>query len=374
MKVLIAMDSFKGSLSASEACDAVEAGIKEINKTIECIKRPIADGGEGTVNTLVDALNGERVFLTVKDPLMRDIEAYYGIINTNTAIVEMAISSGLTLLSKEERNPLLTSTYGVGQMIKDGIDKGIREFIVGIGGSATNDAGIGMLNALGINFYDQNDKLLEPIGESLKYIYKIDYKDFDIRINDCRFLIATDVNNPLFGLNGAAYVYGPQKGASNLMVKELDEVLRNFHKIVNKTFNEDYSNLPGTGAAGGLGYAFKAFLKADLKSGIDIIIEKLGFEELVKSADLIITGEGKIDIQSKMGKVLSGLGKLGIKHKKPVIAFAGSVDQDIDLKDIGIYSIYKIDRGLMPFSKSMETNNAKKLLKETVLKSMLKSK
>ncbi len=363
MKVLIAMDSFKGSLSASEACDAVEAGIKEINKEIECIKRPVADGGEGTVNTLVDTLNGRRVFLTVKDPLMRDIEVYYGIINTNTAIVEMAISSGLTLIEKSERNPLFTSTYGVGEIINDALNKGLKKFIIGIGGSATNDAGIGMLNALGARFYDDNNNLLKPIGESLKLINHIDLDGFDKRIQTAKFLIACDVNNPLFGKNGAAYIFAPQKGANQIEVKQLDQGLKKFHKLVNKTLNIDFHSLKGAGAAGGLGYAFSCFFSADLKPGIEIIFELLKIKEELKDVDMVITGEGKIDSQTKMGKVLSGIGLLAKKYHLPVIAIGGIVEQNLNLEDIGINSLYSIITHDANLEEAMQKANAYQLLK-----------
>jgi glycerate kinase len=366
MKILVAMDSFKGSLSAQEACDAVENGIKDIDEDIEVIKKPIADGGEGTVNTLVSSQDGEIVNLIVSDPLFRKTEGYYGIIKKNTAIMEMAISSGLTLLKNIDRNPLFTTTFGLGEMIKHALDKGIKSFVIGIGGSATNDAGIGMLDALGMKFYDKEKNLLKPIGKSLGNIYTIVYQNFDERIKDCNFLIACDVNNPLFGKNGAAYIYGPQKGASKSEVIELDLGLMNFSELVKKYFKIDKSLEAGAGAAGGLGYAFSSFMQASLKPGIEIVMETLDLEKIIPQVDLIITGEGKIDEQSKMGKVLSGIGNLAKKYKKPAIAFAGIKEKNIDLKVQGIQSIYQITPIGYDISKAMKKNNATNFLKECV--------
>ena len=363
MKILVAMDSFKGSLSAQEACDAVEQGIKAVDENIEVIKKPIADGGEGTVDALVNSLNGKIINLEINDPLFRKVNGYYGIINKNTAIMEMAISSGLTLLKTRERNPMFTTTYGLGEMIRHALDKGIRDFIIGIGGSATNDAGMGMLNALGMKFYDKDNNLLKPIGKSLNYICKIDNNDFDKRINDSKFLIASDVNNPLFGLNGAAFIYGPQKGANQKDIIVLDNGLKNFHRIVKEQFNIDNSHINGAGAAGGLGYAFSSFMNADLKSGIDIVLSKLKLDEIIPSVDLIITGEGKIDEQSKMGKVLSGIGKLGLKFQVPVIALAGSIIDNLSLENIGITSAFSITNRAMTLEEAVDKEGTKIRLK-----------
>ena len=363
MKILVAMDSFKGSLSAQEACDAVEQGIKAVDENIEVIKKPIADGGEGTVDALVNSLNGKIINLEINDPLFRKVNGYYGIINKNTAIMEMAISSGLTLLKTRERNPMFTTTYGLGEMIRHALDKGIRDFIIGIGGSATNDAGMGMLNALGMKFYDKDNNLLKPIGKSLNYICKIDNNDFDKRINDSKFLIASDVNNPLFGLNGAAFIYGPQKGANQKDIIVLDNGLKNFHRIVKEQFNIDNSHINGAGAAGGFGYAFSSFMNADLKSGIDIVLSKLKLDEIIPSVDLIITGEGKIDEQSKMGKVLSGIGKLGLKFQVPVIALAGSIIDNLSLENIGITSAFSITNRAMTLEEAVDKEGTKIRLK-----------
>ncbi|MDD3712976.1 MAG: glycerate kinase [Candidatus Izemoplasmatales bacterium] len=368
MKILVAMDSFKGSLTATEACDAVEQGILLADKNIEVIKKPIADGGEGTVKTLVDALDGQIITLDLNNPLMRKIQGYYGIINNKTAIIEMAVASGLTLLEENERNPLYTTTYGVGEIIKDALNRGITDFIIAIGGSATNDGGIGMLNALGINFFDNEGKKLEPIGENLININSIDLQGLDKRLIEANFLVACDVNNPLYGPSGAAYIYGPQKGATKDVVKYLDEGLKNFSLKTSNLLSIDNSQIPGTGAAGGLGFALLSYLNATLKPGIEIVLDYLEIEKLINNVDLIITGEGKIDTQSKMGKVLSGLGNLGIKHNRKVIAFGGMVENKLSLKEYGISTIIQINRRNLSLADAMKKDNAKLLLRDSVKK------
>jgi glycerate kinase len=368
MKILVAMDSFKGSLTATEACDAVEQGILLADENIEVIKKPIADGGEGTVKTLVDALDGQIITLDLNNPLMRKIQGYYGIINNKTAIIEMAVASGLTLLEENERNPLYTTTYGVGEIIKDALNRGITDFIIAIGGSATNDGGIGMLIALGINFLDNEGKKLEPIGENLININSIDLQGLDKRLIEANFLVACDVNNPLYGPSGAAYIYGPQKGATKDVVKYLDEGLKNFSLKTSNLLSIDNSQIPGTGAAGGLGFALLSYLNATLKPGIEIVLDYLEIEKLINNVDLIITGEGKIDTQSKMGKVLSGLGNLGIKHNRKVIAFGGMVENKLSLKEYGISTIIQINRRNLSLADAMKKDNAKLLLRDSVKK------
>lgn len=368
MKILVAMDSFKGSLTATEACDAVEQGILLADKNIEVIKKPIADGGEGTVNTLVDALNGQIITLDVNNPLMRKIKGYYGIINNKTAIIEMAVASGLMLLEENERNPLYTTTYGVGEIIKDALNRGIRDFIIAIGGSATNDGGTGMLNALGVNFFDNEGKKLEPIGENLIKINSVDLHGLDKRLSKANFLVACDVNNPLYGPSGAAYIYGPQKGVTKDVVKYLDEGLKHFSLKTSNLLSIDNSQIPGTGAAGGLGFALLSYLNATLKPGIEIVLDYLEIEKLINNVDLIITGEGKIDSQSKMGKVLSGLGNLGIKHNRKVIAFGGMVEKKLLLKEYGISTIIQINRKNLSLPDAMKKDNAKLLLRDSVKK------
>ena len=324
MRILVAIDSLKGSLSSLEAGLAVKEGLEEIG--CEVVVKPIADGGEGSVEAMADALGAKFIDTIVKNPLGIEILARYAL-KDDLAILEMSSASGLTLINPDERNPLKTSTFGFGQMIKDAIAKGARKFIIGIGGSATNDAGTGMLSALGFKFYDKDGALLEGKGENLAKIYEFTDEDALKELKECEFLIACDVDNPLYGMNGAAHVYAPQKGANGRMVKELDDGLKHFATLVKEKTNSKFHTQKGAGAAGGLGFAFVAFLGAKLRPGIEIITQTIALEDEIKKADLIITGEGRMDFQSSMGKTPTGVAKLAQKYHKPVIAFAGSVQK-----------------------------------------------
>jgi glycerate kinase len=367
MKIIVAMDSFKGSISSVDLVDLIGNRIERMIPESEIYRIPIADGGEGTLDAFASLGFYKRINLEVHDPLMRKINSSYLTKNNDLAIVEMANSGGLTLLKDKERNPLKTNTFGLGETIKDALDRGIRSFIIGIGGSATNDGGIGMLSALGMKFSDKDNNLLPPIGSSLNLIASLDDSDFDKRIMMSKFLIASDVDNPLTGPNGATYVYGPQKGADESMVVSLDSGLENFSKIVKSKYDKDYSNVPGAGAAGGLGYALMSFFNGKLTSGIEIVFEHLNLDKIASTSDLIITGEGRIDAQSKMGKVLSGVGRLGKKYSIPVIAIAGSISNDIDnLNDIGITSIFSIINEPMDLQRAMSLNQTTSMLKRTI--------
>ena len=324
MRILVAIDSLKGSLSSLEAGLAVKEGLEEIG--CEVVVKPIADGGEGSVEAMADALGAKFIDTIVKNPLGIEILARYAL-KDDLAILEMSSASGLTLINPDERNPLKTSTFGFGQMIKDAIAKGARKFIIGIGGSATNDAGTGMLSALGFKFYDKNGALLEGKGENLAKICEFSDENVSKELKECEFLIACDVDNPLYGTNGAAHVYAPQKGANGRMVKELDDGLKHFATLVKEKTNSKFHMQKGAGAAGGLGFAFVAFLGAKLRPGIEIITQTIALEDEIKKADLVITGEGRMDFQSSMGKTPTGVAKLAKKYHKPVIAFAGSVQK-----------------------------------------------
>ncbi|WP_178139985.1 glycerate kinase [uncultured Campylobacter sp.] len=324
MRILVAIDSLKGSLSSLEAGLAVKEGLEEIG--CEVVVKPIADGGEGSVEAMADALGAKFIDTIVKNPLGIEILARYAL-KDDLAILEMSSASGLTLINPDERNPLKTSTFGFGQMIKDAIAKGARKFIIGIGGSATNDAGTGMLSALGFKFYDKNGALLEGKGENLAKICEFADENVSKELKECEFLIACDVDNPLYGTNGAAHVYAPQKGANGRMVKELDDGLKHFAALVKEKNGTKFHTQKGTGAAGGLGFAFVAFLGAKLRPGIEIITQTIALEDEIKKADLVITGEGRMDFQSSMGKTPTGVAKLAKKYHKPVIAFAGSVQK-----------------------------------------------
>ncbi|MFA9398234.1 MAG: glycerate kinase [Clostridiaceae bacterium] len=344
MKIIIAPDSFKGSLSAKEVADNVEIGIRRVLEKVEIVKVPMADGGEGTVQSLVDSTNGRIIELIVTGPIFKKVNSFYGILGDGkTAIIEMASASGLPLLNDEEKNPMNTTTYGTGELIKDALDKGCRKIIIGIGGSATNDGGVGMLAALGIQFLDENSKEIKPIGGELNKISSINMDKVDKRINECEFISACDVDNPLVGKNGASYIFAPQKGATEAQVKTLDANLNHYADIIEKTLNISVANYKGAGAAGGLGAGILAFLNGNMQKGIDIVIQTTNLEEKIKDADLIITGEGMIDYQTQFGKTPYGVCLLGKRYNIPVIAIAGGLGKKYrELYDLGFKSIFSI--------------------------------
>ena len=363
MRILVAIDSLKGSLSSLEAGLAIKEGLEEID--CEVVVKPIADGGEGSVEAMADALGAKFIDTIVKNPLGTEILARYAL-KDDLAILEMSSASGLTLINPDERNPLKTSTFGFGQMIKDAISKGARKFIIGIGGSATNDAGTGMLSALGFNFYDENGILLEGKGEDLAKICEFSDENVSQELKECEFLIACDVDNPLYGTNGAAHVYAPQKGANGRMVKELDDGLKNFASLVKEKNGTKFHTQKGAGAAGGLGFAFVAFLGAKLRPGIEIITQTIALEDEIKKADLVITGEGRMDFQSTMGKTPTGVAKLAKRHHKPVIALAGSVQRCAkDCHKHGIDAYFCILNEPMSLEEAMRKDNAIRNLKMT---------
>lgn len=344
MKIVIAPDSFKGSLTALEVASAIEEGLNQYNKDFIIEKVPMADGGEGTVESLVSLTNGEIIKVEVKDPLMREIEGFYGLLgDKKTAVIEMAAASGLPLLKQDERNPLIASTYGTGQLIKDALDRGCKKFIIGIGGSATNDGGTGMLKALGVKFLNKENKELKDGAVELNQLYKIDMTEFDKRISECEIKVACDVENPLCGENGASFIFGGQKGADKEMMKVLDENLLHYGKILESTFKTDAINVPGAGAAGGMGAAFIAVIQADLERGIDIVIRESKLSEKLQDANLVFTGEGKIDYQTKFGKTPFGVANEAKKRNIPVIALAGSIGEGTEtLYELGFDGIFSI--------------------------------
>lgn len=329
MKVVVAIDSLKGSLSSVMAGNTIKQGIQNVIPNANVVVKPLADGGEGTTEALVSGMNGKLQEINVLGPLGKEIKSSYGIIEeSNTAIIEMASASGITLVPEELRNPLNTTTYGVGQLIKDAIEKGIRNFIIGIGGSATNDGGIGMLQALGFEFLDENNNPVSLSGKGLFSLAKIESKNKIKELDECTFNIACDVNNPLCGENGCSAIYGPQKGATPEMVADFDKALQNYANITKELLGKDNQNVAGVGAAGGLGFAFLSYLNATLQSGIKIILEHIKLEDEIKDADFVITGEGRLDNQTAMGKAPIGVAKLAKKYNKTVIAFAGCVTED----------------------------------------------
>lgn len=343
MKILIAPDKFRGSLSAMQVCNAVEEGIHRFNSSIETIKHPLADGGEGTLEILQNYFVLTNVEIPVKDPLFKDITASY-MVSDDTAFIEMANASGLQLLEKQERNCYHTSTFGTGQLILDAVKKGFKKIILFIGGSATNDAGIGMAAALGYRFYDSEMRRIEPTGKGLIDISVIDDKDLWIDVNEIRFTVVCDVKNPLYGKNGAAFVYGSQKGASPQEIELLDLGLINFSKQVEKYLNKSVADIPGSGAAGGLGAGAICFLNAEMQSGIDFVMEQTAFEDALKSGvTLIITGEGCVDKQTIEGKVIKGVSEMAAKHQIPFSIICGSVkDEEQIIQNLNPKSIHSI--------------------------------
>lgn len=367
MNIVVAIDSFKGSLSSTEAGNIVKNAALKLEPSNNVIVRPLADGGEGTVEALSSGVKGELIELEVTGPLFEKVTAKYFIMaENNTAVIEMASAAGLTLIEENKRNPLKTTTFGVGELILDAIEKGCRRFIIGIGGSATNDGGIGMLGALGYNFLDEKGKRVNLNGEGLKDIKSICTDNVNPILKKCIFRVACDVNNPLCGELGCSKVFAPQKGADAETVEKMDLWLKNYSSVVEKALKNAYSNYPGAGAAGGLGFAFKSFLNAQLDSGVKIILEETKLEEYIKNADLVVTGEGRLDYQTAMGKAPIGVAELSKKHNKKVIAFAGSVTDDATIcNEKGIDAYFSIMQGVSTLDEALDKNNAEKNLFNT---------
>ncbi len=366
MKVVVAIDSLKGSLSSVEAGNAIKEGILRVVDANVVIK-PLADGGEGTTEALVEGYQGELVNIEVDGPLQEKVTATYGLIDKKTAVLEMASASGITLITSEERNPMEATTFGVGQMICDAIKRGCRNFIVGIGGSATNDGGIGMLMALGFEFFDEDGKSIGLGGKELSRIKSISRDNAISELAQCTFKIACDVNNPLCFENGATYIYGPQKGVTNENRDILDQGMFNYANVTEKFIGKDNKDLAGAGAAGGLGFAFVSYLNAELTPGIDLILDAIKLEEEIKDADIVITGEGRLDSQSAMGKAPVGVARLAKKYDKKVLAFAGGVTKDARIcNEKGIDAFFPIVRGVTTLEDAMVSKNAYNNMADTV--------
>jgi len=373
MKATIAIDSFKGSLSSLEAGNAAAAGIRLVYPDAEIAVRPMADGGEGTVEALVEGCGGNLRSIQVTGPLGSPVDCQYGILEAadgaeseKTAIIEMSGAAGITLVPAEKRNPLYTTTYGVGEVICDAIRMGCRRFIVGIGGSATNDGGIGMLQALGYGILDENGDQV-PFGAcGLSKIASISKEHVLPELSQCTFKIACDVTNPLCGPNGASAVYGPQKGATPEMIRDMDTWLSSYADLSKDLFPDTDKTFPGTGAAGGLGFAFLTFTNAVLKSGIQIVLDETRLEDYVKDADIVITGEGRLDGQTVMGKAPIGTAKIAKKYGKPVIAFSGCVTEDaVACNGAGIDAFFPVLRGVVTLEEAMAPEAAAENLKRT---------
>ena len=353
--IVLAPDSFKESMTAKEVCEAMERGIRKANSQIRCIHVPMADGGEGTMQSLVDATGGRVYSKEVLGPLGNNVVAEYGILgNGEIGVIEMASASGIHLVDSEKRNPLITTTFGTGQLIKACLDKGVKKLLIGIGGSATNDGGAGFIQALGGRLLDENGDDLSYGGGALAKLHTIDLSNLDERLKYVSVEVACDVNNPLCGKEGASYVFGPQKGATREMIEILDQNLSHYAEVIKEQLGKDVISKAGAGAAGGLGAGLMAFLDVKLKSGIEMVIEYANLEEKVRDADMVWTGEGSIDFQTQYGKTPLGVAMIAKKYNKPVIALAGRVGNDIDvLYDKGIDAIFGIMRGVTSIEEAL---------------------
>lgn len=344
-RFVLAPDSFKESMSAKKACEAMERGIRKVLPDAEVIHVPMADGGEGTVDALVDGSNGTRIEVEVTGPIPTEkVTTYYGLLaDKKTAVMEMAKANGIELLAEDQRNPLLTSTYGTGEMIKAALDQGVEKIIIGIGGSVTNDGGAGMAQALGVRLLDEENNEIPVGGGALAKLAKIDVSNIDSRIRNTEIVIASDVTNPLTGPEGASVVFGPQKGATPAMVEELDKNLAHYAQVIKKNLAIDIENKPGAGAAGGLGAGLLVFTGASMRSGVDLVIELTHLEEAIARADYVFTGEGGMDFQTKFGKAPYGVAKVAQKYQKPVFACAGYIGEQVEvLYEEGMTAIFGI--------------------------------
>jgi len=349
-----------------EAAKAMEEGVKQADSTIDTVLLPAADGGEGTMVSLVESTNGKFVQHTVMDPLGRPIEASYGVLGDEiTAVIEIAEASGLTLLKSVEQNPIHTSTYGTGELIKHALDAGYRKFIIGLGGSATNDGGLGILQALGMRFYDEDGIPIGSGGGVLKRLSRIDNRVYDPRVKESRFTVACDVDNPFVGKRGASYIFEPQKGADPETVESLDQCLLHFANLIQEQFGISLHDLKGAGAAGGVGGAFKAFFPSEMKAGIDVVLHTIRFDEQITGTDLILTGEGKTDSQTLSGKTPLGIAKVAARQGVPVVLISGVVEQD-DVKELSGYfaGIYSVTEEGVPREESIR-NAREHLIRKT---------
>ena len=372
MKVVVAIDSFKGSLSSMEAGQAIAEGVKRVYQHAEVVIRPLADGGEGTVEALVEGMGGVFVTKEVTGPLGEKVGAVYGIIESKddlskTAIIEMSAAAGITLVPEESRNPMNTTTFGVGELILDAIERGCRHFIVGIGGSATNDGGVGMLQALGYDFLTREGKAISYGGNGLRELARIEEANVHPSLKECTFKVACDVTNPLCGENGSSAIFGPQKGATPEMVQELDQLLLHYAEL-SKEINANADRFyPGTGAAGGMGFAFLTYTNATLESGIQIVLTETKLEELIATADFVVTGEGRLDGQTALGKAPIGVAALAKKYQKKVLAFAGAVTPDAkECNQHGIDAFFPILRGVVTLKEAMNKEVAHQNMVDTV--------
>jgi len=364
MKVIVAVDSFKGSLSSLEAGAIIKQGIKKAIPDAKVWVRPLADGGEGTVEALTLGMGGKLEHITVTGPLGKSMQCVYGVIEeTKTAIIEMSSAAGITLIAESDRNPLNTTTYGVGQIIKEAVFRGCRHFIIGIGGSATNDGGIGMLQALGYGMLDKNQNQVPFGAKGLKELVRITDENVFPKLRECTFRIACDVTNVLCGEQGCSAVFGPQKGATPDMIKQMDKWLARYAELTTQKYPHANANRTETGAAGGLGFAFLSYTNAVLESGIKIVLEEIKLEQDIKSADIVVTGEGRLDGQTAFGKAPIGVAEIAKKYNKTVLAFSGCVTEDaVICNQYGIDAFFPILRTIQTLEEAMDSKNAEKNL------------
>lgn len=362
--ITVAFDSFKGSLTSREAAEAFAEGWHEHLPECEVCKAYIADGGEGMTEAIVESLEGEYVEVGVNDPLGRPITSRYGIIHGDTAVVELAAAAGLTLITPEERNPLITTTYGVGEMIMDALRRGCRKVILGLGGSATNDGGSGMLRALGYRFYDAAGEELTDTIDILEKVVSVDDTKLTPMVQDMELQVAVDVDNPLYGERGAAAIFAPQKGADEAMVERLDRALRHYASVV----GEEWATVAGAGAAGGVGYGVMAMFGARPQSGIELVLDTIGFKEMIANSDLVVTGEGRIDSQTLMGKAPSGVLRYAEEYHIPCIAVGGGVKWSDELRQSGFKEIYAATPHDMPLEEAMCRETAYRNLRSTAMR------
>jgi len=365
---VLAPDSFKESMTTEQACQAMQRGIEKLCTDAICISVTMADGGEGTVDALVSSLKGQKIACEVTGPLpVKKVKTYFGLVDEGkTAVIEMAKANGIHLIESAQRNPLLTTTLGTGEMIKAALDLGVSKIIIGLGGSVTNDAGAGMAQALGAKFLDAQGQEVALGGGQLDQIQSIDLSGLDSRLKHTEILIASDVNNPLCGINGASYIFGPQKGATPEMVQQLDQNLSHFADVVESALNLNKRDIAGAGAAGGLGFGLMAFAHASIQSGVELVIQESRLAEKIAQADYVLTGEGKIDFQTKFGKTPFGVAQVAKRLNKPVIAFAGMVGEGIDeLYDLGFSQIVGINPPNFDLEDAMQ--NAERHLQNTVV-------
>ena len=355
MKLLFASDSFKGSLTSEKTVELLSQAAREVFGECECSGVPVADGGEGTVEAVIAAEHGEYINVKVHGPLMEETESFYGTFDGNKAVIEMAAASGLPMVPEELRNPLNTTTFGTGELILDALKRGYRDISIAIGGSATNDGGMGCARALGVKFLDQDGNELEGFGRDLARVAAIDISGLDERVKDSKITVMCDVTNPLCGKDGATWTFGKQKGATPEIQEELEKGMCSYRDVIRETFGIDCDGIPGTGAAGGLGAALMVFLGGEMKSGIETVLDLIRFDERLEGVDLVVTGEGRTDWQSCFGKVMQGVGMRAKAKGIPVLGLSGSLGKNaMDICSCGISSLMTTVNAPMPLSEALE--------------------